>query len=137
VFRSDAVLVCFPFCVLGRVQASTSGGRGSVMAHGRQSWRARRWRNGRCFTGPARRSKSGATADLDLLLDEEARVSMFQSGEPGTVEPHGNGYRARVSIMSENTRGPTRATQQEAESDLVKLRCVYYQTVAEYKRDSD
>ena len=87
----------------------------------------------RCFTGPAPRSKSGAAADLDSLVDEAVRVSMFQSGEPGRVEPHGNGYRARVSIMSENTRGPTRTTHEEAAADLVKLRREYYQRVADYK----
>ena len=50
----------------------------------------------RCFTGPAPRSKSGAAADLDSLVDEAVRVSMFQSGEPGRVEPHGNESRKQL-----------------------------------------
>ena len=104
------------------MMAQCKSRRGGVEAHGKRSWRARRWKRGRLVCGPCRSTIDMAIADLDQLLNDADRESLFRCRVPGVIEPHGNGYRARLSMNAATLRGRTRQTAEEAFVDLEHMR---------------
>ena len=75
--------------------------------------------------GPSRATVGMAIADFDKLLDDSSREALFRGRVPGVVEPHGNGFRARLSMNALTRRGPTRRTAEDAAVDLEQLRSSY------------
>eukprot|EP00435_Cladocopium_sp_Y103_P033734 s3816_g8.t1 len=103
-----------------------------------KSWRARRKKDGRTFSGPLRATEAAANEDA-RRLDEAAAVSLERLQEvwesltnsplpsavakplPSAVAKHGSGWRARVKVGDETASCPTRGSKADAEADARRL----------------